>query len=185
MRRCRYVFIAAVQVFLLPCFLSEAAPKWRLCGISIGSTVSEMTSNVTTEYSVNITGEYTKEQFATRPTRVLINGYPGSANTYPEDLFISVANAYKRLYPDCFNLIFVWWTIDADSGYHTRVFAKDYVAPMITDLLDDKLRDNQEAWKNLKIIGYDIGAHIAGFVGKNVRRGTVGTIIGLDPQGVY
>jgi pancreatic triacylglycerol lipase len=34
------------------------------------------------------------------------------------------------------------------------------------------------------VVGYSLGAHLAGMVGKNVRNGKIDTIIGLEPAGL-
>lgn len=37
------------------------------------------------------------------------------------------------------------------------------------------------SFKNLTLVGYGLGAHVAGYAGKNVRKGRIDVIIGLDP----
>lgn len=40
---------------------------------------------------------------------------------------------------------------------------------------------DEDKWKKLSVVGHSLGAHIAGFAGKSVKKGKIGTIIGLDP----
>lgn len=58
------------------------------------------------------------------------------------------------------------------------------IAKRVAQFLDQKLSNNSIVWKNLTIVGYSLGAQMAGFIGKQVKKGTVGTIFGLDPAGL-
>lgn len=55
------------------------------------------------------------------------------------------------------------------------------VGTILAEFLDFLLGDDPLIWKKLTLVGHSIGAHIAGVAGKKVKKGKVGTIIGLDP----
>lgn len=43
--------------------------------------------------------------------------------------------------------------------------------------------NNEMNYSRVSLVGHSLGAHIAGIAAKNVRRGRINTIIGLDPAG--
>jgi pimeloyl-ACP methyl ester carboxylesterase len=126
-----------------------------------------------------IEGDYTEAQFKERPTRVIIHGFMGASDTSD---FKAIENAYREL--NNVNIVTVKWS-QGSLDYKAALLFVPKVAAKIATFLDQHLGTNEKAWKDLKLAGHSLGAHIAGFVGKKVKNGKVGTIIGLDPAGEF
>ncbi|XP_034452665.1 endothelial lipase isoform X1 [Hippoglossus hippoglossus] len=80
------------------------------------------------------------------------------------------------------NVVVVDWIVMAQQLYpdavnHTNTVGLD-IATMINWLKDEQ----QLPLQNVHLIGYSLGAHVAGYAGAYVR-GTIGRITGLDPAG--
>ncbi|XP_029999989.1 endothelial lipase [Sphaeramia orbicularis] len=80
------------------------------------------------------------------------------------------------------NVIVVDWLLMAQQLYpdavnHTRTVGSD-IASMLNWLQDER----QLPLENVHLIGYSLGAHVAGYAGTFVR-GKIGRITGLDPAG--
>lgn len=114
-----------------------------------------------------------------RPLRVLIHGWFGDDTT---DLNIDVSEELLN-YND-FNVFHIDWSEGAATinyiGAANRVVG---VGQFIAAFLDFLHEHNMLDWKTTKVIGFSLGAHAAGHTGKNVRRGRIDTIMGLDPAG--
>ena len=83
------------------------------------------------------------------------------------------------------NLIFVDWS----AGAKTLIYLKarnevENVGKVIAQQLDFMKEMIGLNFSSVTLIGFSLGAHIAGFTGKNVKNGKIGTIVGLDPAGV-
>lgn len=61
-----------------------------------------------------------------------------------------------------------------------RVFE---VGPLLAQLLDFLHENGVLNFSQLIVTGHSLGAHISGIAGKNVQRGRINTIIGMDPAG--
>lgn len=92
-----------------------------------------------------------------------------------------VADAFKNHHD--VNVILVKWGAGFILSYDSYVYNLPEIAKEVASYLDEILGDNSILWKNLTIVGHSLGAHLSGYIGKNVRNGKVGTIIGLDPAG--
>ena len=82
------------------------------------------------------------------------------------------------------NVIFVDWSEGAQTINY--IAARNRINPvgeLVAQYMDWLHQQNSLNWSRLTVIGFSLGAHCAGMVGKNVRRGRINTIIGLDPAG--
>ncbi|VVC41778.1 Lipase/vitellogenin,Triacylglycerol lipase family,Lipase, N-terminal,Alpha/Beta hydrolase fold [Cinara cedri] len=112
-------------------------------------------------------------------TKILIHGWLGNAKDQ-NSVCTSLKNEYFKL-DDYYNVICVDWSlVTLDTTYlAARLRCKEignYVAKLIAALLDNT---------NLKldrvhVIGFSMGAHIAGYAGKQFM-GRIPRITGLDP----
>jgi acetyl esterase/lipase len=57
------------------------------------------------------------------------------------------------------------------------------VGPLLAQQLDFLHENDELDFSRLLVTGHSLGAHISGIAGKNVRRGRINTIIGMDPAG--
>lgn len=139
---------------------------------------------------VRFVGDYSDDQFQERPTRILIHGCKecrwfisseelGSISSSYD--FKEVSQAYKANHAEAFNVVELEWSAGSFSYNKNSQYIRNDVARTLANYLQEKLGSNKERWKDLKIIGHSLGAHAAGFAGKFVRGGRIGSIIGLDP----
>jgi hypothetical protein len=149
-----------------------------------------------TGHSTNIEGPNNQQSFKERPTVVVIHGW---MNNFDESIiglkFGVVAKAFKNR---DVNIVRVVWFAGV---YDSAVAEVPGIAKTVAAYLDKNLGEDQSLWKKLTIVGHSLGAHVAGenrgfqlgivddslsvagFIGKQVKNGKVGTIIGLDAAG--
>lgn len=138
------------------------------------------TGDINTPENVNLTlnGTYIARTFnSSKPTRMIIHGFWNSHNS-------QINKALKPLYIDNFdvNLIIVSYSIiSRDSCYKIARNRVGVMGRRIAMFLDNILGDDEWQWENLVIVGHSLGAHTAGVTGRSVKKGRVGTIVGLDP----
>ncbi|XP_068616948.1 endothelial lipase-like [Brachionichthys hirsutus] len=116
---------------------------------------------------------------ATAKTIFIIHGWTISGIF--ESWIYKLISAVKQRETEA-NVIVVDWIpmaqqLYADSVNYTRNVGVDIAAML--DWLQDEL---QLPLENVHLIGYSLGAHVAGFAGTYVR-GSIGRITGLDPAG--
>lgn len=71
--------------------------------------------------------------------------------------------------------------------YYRYFAARDAVPPvgrLGAELLFKISRNSQYSLKNITVVGFSLGAHIAGNIGKNLF-GQLGVIVALDPAGPF
>nr|XP_023674674.1 lipoprotein lipase-like isoform X1 [Paramormyrops kingsleyae] len=83
--------------------------------------------------------------------------------------------------PDA-NVIVVDWLSRAHNHYFTSAQDTELVGQDVARLIDWIMDKTGVSAENLHLIGYSLGAHVAGFAGSNTSR-KVGRITGLDPAG--
>ncbi|KAI4873832.1 hypothetical protein NFI96_007417 [Prochilodus magdalenae] len=89
--------------------------------------------------------------------------------------------AVKKREPEA-NVIVVDWLSLANQLYPDAVNHTRHVGLSIAALLDWLQVEQQLPLQQVHLIGYSLGAHVAGYAGNSVR-GTIGRITGLDPAG--
>lgn len=80
-----------------------------------------------------------------------------------------------------YNVIVVDYSRSAGSNYYYARNSVLNIGSQITRFLDFMKVGNGLDYKALTVVGYDLGAHIAGIAGKRTRQGRIYQIIGLDP----
>jgi len=113
-----------------------------------------------------------------RPTRVLIHGWMEDGES---DINVETAAELLNYYDS--NILFIDWSEGSRTinyiGASNRVEGVGrFVGSQISFMIDEGLLRVDR----LKVIGFSLGAHIAGFVGKSATT-RLHTIIGLDPAG--
>jgi len=114
-----------------------------------------------------------------RPTRVLIHGF------WEDDTSdISVETSAELLTYYDFNVLFIDWSEGSRTiNYFAAAGRVPTVGQFTASYLDFLSENGMMGWRRLTVIGFSLGAHIAGWVGKEVRQGRVGYMVGLDPAG--
>lgn len=122
--------------------------------------------------------ELKKSKFnATLPTRIIIHGFMSNYNDGP-NTFLRKAYMEKG----DFNVISVDWSPRADALLYNKVAAKvEDVGRELAAFLDLAKEHIGLSFETLEVVGHSLGAHCAGFAGKNVKNGRIHTIRGLDP----
>lgn len=83
-----------------------------------------------------------------------------------------------------FNVIALDWNIGASSLNYALVVSR--AAPtgrFLATFLDFLHQNTLIDFPRVHVIGFSLGAHVVGHVGKSVTRGQIDTILGLDPAG--
>lgn len=116
---------------------------------------------------------------ANRPTRVLIHGFLEDDSA---DIKVETAAELLRYYD--FNVFFIDWSEGSRTiNYFAAAGRVPTVGQFTASYLDFLHEINLLNFSRLSVIGFSLGAHIAGQCGKNTRRGRIQHIIGLDPAG--
>ncbi|CRK90501.1 CLUMA_CG004131, isoform A [Clunio marinus] len=115
----------------------------------------------------------------TKPLRVLIHGWLEDETS---DIKVETSREFLDFYD--FNVIFVDWSEGASTlNYISARNRVPTVGTFVASYLDFLHENNFIDFNRVSLVGFSLGAHIAGMTGKNVRRGKINTIIGLDPAG--
>lgn len=78
------------------------------------------------------------------------------------------------------NIFVVDWSIPAGQFYPFVVWSMPSVGQIIANYIDKMIDHFEIEASNFILVGYSVGAHLAGIIGSNVN-GTVGQIVGLEP----
>lgn len=112
-------------------------------------------------------------------TKFLIHGW----NSNGQDGFNVQATAAYLARGD-FNVICVDWALGAGTpNYITAVNRVSLVGAWLARFID-VLHTGGHPFSHINVIGFSLGAHVAGISGKFVN-GRIPTIIGLDPAGLF
>lgn len=113
---------------------------------------------------------------AKNPTRITIHGWTSS-----KDDFVNTGIRSAWLKHGDYNMITVDWGRARSIDYATSVLAVPGVGKKVAALVDFLVKNYGMKLSDLEIIGHSLGAHVAGFTGKNIASGKAHTIVGLDP----
>lgn len=80
-----------------------------------------------------------------------------------------------------FNVFVVDWSVGANTGYYPTARARVGYVGQVTAQFIEFLNSRGMSFSSVVVIGHSLGAHAAGFTGKQVKKGRIPTIVGLDP----
>ncbi|XP_075225295.1 pancreatic triacylglycerol lipase-like [Lycorma delicatula] len=109
-------------------------------------------------------------------TKIIIHGYTQS---YVTEAIVKLKNAY--LSKGSFNVILVDWSVlAAGPCYNIATKYARFVGFIVSKLISQLTLGGINT-KSIHIIGFSLGAQVAGFAGSNYNTGRVQRITGLDP----
>ncbi|XP_054262803.1 pancreatic triacylglycerol lipase-like [Macrosteles quadrilineatus] len=115
-------------------------------------------------------------------TKVLIHGY---LQDYQTDVMVSMKDAYLSRGP--YNVVVVDWSVlVGESSCYPIVASRglQQVGGLLAQLLDHLVYAGVSP-SNIHIVGFSLGAHVAGHAGTFLGHGLVSRITGLDPALPY
>jgi len=114
-----------------------------------------------------------------RPLRILVHGW------FEDDTSdISTETAAELLDYYDFNIIFVDWSEGSRTiNYFGAANRVPNVGHFVASYVDFLAENNLMQFNRITVVGFSLGAHIAGFIGKYVQLGRLNSIVGLDPAG--
>ncbi|EDV53482.1 nascent polypeptide-associated complex subunit alpha, muscle-specific form [Drosophila erecta] len=110
------------------------------------------------------------------PTRITIHGWNSN---YKDGVNTRIADAWFQ-YGD-YNMIAVDWARGRSLEYATSVAGAPGAGKKIAALVDFLVEGYGMRLDTLEIVGFSLGAHVAGHTAKQVASGIVGKVVGLDP----
>ncbi|XP_053692379.1 phospholipase A1-like [Sabethes cyaneus] len=112
------------------------------------------------------------------PTRFIIHGWMSGGGWEPSH---QIKNEYLKI--GDFNIIVVDWGAGASSWpYFLSRKRVASVGEVVARLIDNLVASSGISYTDITLIGFSLGAHVAGNAGKYLK-GKLGTIIALDPAG--
>ncbi|XP_050327692.1 uncharacterized protein LOC126757653 [Bactrocera neohumeralis] len=112
------------------------------------------------------------------PTRILIHGWFGGAKAA---IYQTLVPAYLRQGAGNYNVFTVDWGRGAVADYLTASYRVKPVGKVLAKFIDFLQREAGVRFEDLHVIGFSMGAHIAGIAGKHVQTGRLPVIYALDP----
>ncbi|KAH8257957.1 hypothetical protein KR038_003397, partial [Drosophila bunnanda] len=110
------------------------------------------------------------------PTRITIHGWNSN---YKDGVNTRIADAWFQ-YGD-YNMIAVDWSRGRSLEYATSVAGASGAGKKVAALVDFLVTGYGMSLESLEIVGFSLGAHVAGYTGKQLTTGKAGKIVGLDP----
>lgn len=128
------------------------------------------------EYN-NITTVSESHFNASSPTKIIIHGFGSSCDKiWPREMRLSFLAV-----EDC-NVICVDWAAGAvDPNYVRAAVNTRLVGKQVALLIDSINKEGITINNNTHLVGFSLGAHVSGFVGKELKN--LSRITGLDPAG--
>ncbi|XP_069969228.1 phospholipase A1 VesT1.02-like [Bactrocera oleae] len=135
-------------------------------------------SNSSKEQSINETiKSITDSGFdASNPTRFIIHGW---AQSYTAGMNTDIRSAW--LGRGNYNVILVDWVRARSVDYVSSVVAISRTGEKVASMINYLVENFGMRLDETEVIGHSLGAHVAGYAGKNTKNGLLHAIIGLDP----
>ncbi|XP_067625497.1 phospholipase A1-like isoform X2 [Eurosta solidaginis] len=112
-----------------------------------------------------------------KPTVFIIHGWQSDSSS---DMMYDIRDAY--LSRGNFNIFTVDWSDKSLSyNYASAKNAVPGVGKQVASFIDFLHKQGGASLETLHLVGHSLGAHVAGYAGKNVMTGKINQITGLDP----
>ncbi|XP_017052425.1 uncharacterized protein LOC108095750 [Drosophila ficusphila] len=172
---------------------SEAPPHRRLFQQVVGNTLTAAFGlNVMNKGQVGGQVEFASEQVNLydaaslrrsrfnpfNPTRILIHGWLGNANA---NMYTELLPAYFNLKTGNYNIFTVDWGRGAIADYITASYRVKPVGQVLAKFVDFLHQEAGLRFEDLQLVGFSMGAHVAGLAGKHLQTGRLRMIRALDP----
>ncbi|XP_046869534.1 uncharacterized protein LOC6650223 [Drosophila willistoni] len=112
------------------------------------------------------------------PTRIIIHGWLGNAHA---NIYNTLLPAYMNLSTGNYNVFTVDWGRGAIADYITASYRVKPVGQVVAKFVDFLHQEAGMRFEDLQLIGFSMGAHVAGLAGKYVQTGRLKVIRALDP----
>ncbi|XP_017084054.1 lipoprotein lipase [Drosophila eugracilis] len=112
------------------------------------------------------------------PTRILIHGWLGNANA---NMYSALLPAYFDLKNVSYNIFTVDWGRGAIADYITASYRVKPVGQVLAKFVDFLHQEAGLRFEDLQLVGFSMGAHVAGLIGKHLQTGRLRMIRALDP----
>ncbi|XP_054081757.1 pancreatic triacylglycerol lipase-like [Zeugodacus cucurbitae] len=113
---------------------------------------------------------------ANNPTRFVIHGWTQS---YTAGMNKDIRAAW--LGRGKYNVIIVDWARARSVEYASSVVAVPKAGQKVASMINYLVEKHGMSLETTEVIGHSLGAHVAGFAGKNTKNGLLHAIVGLDP----
>ncbi|XP_064549027.1 endothelial lipase [Drosophila montana] len=113
-----------------------------------------------------------------QPTRIIIHGWLGNAHA---NVYSYLVPAYMTLGDGNYNIFTVDWGRGAIADYITASYRVKPVGQVLAKFLDFLHVEAGMRFEDLQLIGFSMGAHVAGLASKHLQTGRVRVIRALDP----
>ncbi|SPP83558.1 blast:Lipoprotein lipase [Drosophila guanche] len=112
------------------------------------------------------------------PTRILIHGWLGNANA---NMYSALLPPYLSLDQGRYNIFTVDWGRGAIADYITASYRVRPVGQVLAKFVDFLHLEAGLRFEDLQLVGFSMGAHVAGLAGKHLQTGRLRMIRALDP----
>ncbi|XP_017031272.2 lipoprotein lipase [Drosophila kikkawai] len=112
------------------------------------------------------------------PTRILIHGWLGNANA---NIYTALLPPYFDLNNGTYNIFTVDWGRGAIADYVTASYRVKPVGQVLAKFVDFLHQEAGLRFEDLQLVGFSMGAHVAGLAGKHLQTGRLQMIRALDP----
>nr|XP_036674233.1 lipoprotein lipase isoform X2 [Drosophila suzukii] len=112
------------------------------------------------------------------PTRILIHGWLGNENA---NMYSALIPAYLDLKNGNYNIFTVDWGRGAIADYITASYRVKPVGKVLAKFVDFLHQEAGLRFEDLQLVGFSMGAHVAGLAGKHLQTGRLRMIRALDP----
>ncbi|XP_033150122.1 phospholipase A1 [Drosophila busckii] len=112
------------------------------------------------------------------PTRIIIHGWLGNGQA---NIYSYLVPAYLSLDRGNYNVFTLDWGRGAIADYVTASYRVKPVGQVLAKFVDFLHEETGMRFEDLQLIGFSMGAHVAGLAGQHVQTGRVSIIRALDP----